>query len=766
MAEYSGSGIADLPPVTAEMLQFGDSRVLGWLREAIQEGDRLNQSDPSYDKFEQGLRYVGGEQRLDPSADRIPYLPRIQINQTRKAVQAHTSALTDIKPLFGYKTPNKAYEFQSHLLNQLTVAWWVNTMADLELGNCVKYALAGGTGDLKVEWDPSAGLGGNHALIASDPRDTLAVRPSQQRNLQLWQGVVLREEHTVNVLRNLFPAKAYLFKDSPDSLLDTLKGRFRRVVTAIISPAADTLSGLNRATHSSKARSGQTLLYRCYLNDQTRNLTNKPVTMGDPNSNWAYVVQPGDYLYPRKRLIVATPDAIISDGPNPYWHGMFPVTRLKLWELPWHFLGLSILHDLFPIQDAINETANDIKLGLKQHMEPQIAFDRTAVSEATMKLYDPRKPGARIKLNPTAGEGFKKLEGPPPQVLQLGHELLQSLIGTFQDLAGVANLQQLLELRQLPSGDTLRQYYEALTPELRQEGRMLEAFLRDVGEMTKVNTFQFMSAKKRVMLLGDAGLALNDFDYDPDTLVPALTPEDPGYTKELDKALPRDRRAQFFHQQFIFTVAPNSILAMHAQEEKMTRLQLARMGYYDFWSLHESLETPNVGTPPPMPLPPLQPPTEADMPEIMQDLMNQALMQAMSMGGGMLPPGMEGLLGPGGQAPPSPDGGPPPPDDDTGAGGVAGEPGAPGGQPPMGPSGMSLKPPRWVLGPMGELLEIRVPMTVTERLQAQQLLGIGMTENPAGRKASGGSAPKQETKKDETGAPRSTVTESAGSKNA
>ena len=721
MAEFSSSNVADLPPTTADLLQYGDPRVHGWIREAIQEGDRLNQSDPSYDRFEQGLRYVSGEQRIAGTPP-IPYLPHIQINQTRKSVQAHVSALTDVKPLFGYKTPNKAYEFQSHLLNQLTVAWWVNTMADLELGNCIKYALAGGTGDMKIEWDPYAGLGGNHALIASDPRDTLPIRPSQQRNLQLWQGVVLREEHTVNVLRTMFPAKANLFRDSQDSILDTLKGRFRRFVNTIVSPAGDTLSGLNRMSHSSKNRSGQTLLYRVYLNDQTRNLTGKPISMGDPSSNWAYTVQPGDYLYPRKRLIVATPDAVVSDGPNPYWHGQFPVARLKLWELPWHFLGLSILHDLFPIQDAINETANDLKLGLKQWMEPQVLFDRSAVSEATMKLYDSRKPGARIKLNPSGGEGFKKLEGPPPQVLALGLEFLKELISSFQDLSGVANLTQLLELRALPSGDTLRQYYEALTPELRQEGRMVEAFLRDVGEQTKVNTFQFMSAKKRIMLLGDAGLALNDFDYDPDSLVPALEMGDPGYTPELDRNVSRDQRAQFFHQQFLFSVSPNSILAMHAQEEKMMRMQLFRMGVYDMWSLMESLEIPNVGTPPPMPLPPLE---EPDPQEVMQDLQAQV---------GMTPDPLTGQ-----------------------------------------PTGMPMPPKKFVLGPTGEVLELRLPTTVTERLQAQMLMGIGATSNPAsgegegagaGRPASGGSEPKVEEKRDETGAPRTTITESSESRNA
>ena len=57
----------------------------------------------------------------------------------------------------------------------------------------------------------------------------------------------------------------------------------------------------------------------------------------------------------------------------------------------------------------------------------------------------------------------------------------------------------------------------------------------------------------------------------------------------------------------------------------------------------------------------------------------------------------------------------------------------------------------------GSFLEMRSPVTITERLMAQQLLGIGMTQTPAGRKASGGDSPKVE---DKDGGSRTTVTES------
>jgi hypothetical protein len=66
----------------------------------------------------------------------------------------------------------------------------------------------------------------------------------------------------------------------------------------------------------------------------------------------------------------------------------------------------------------------------------------------------------------------------------------------------------------------------------------------------------------------------------------------------------------------------------------------------------------------------------------------------------------------------------------------------------------------FLLDPSGQLMELRVPTTITERLQAQALLGLGMAASPAGRKASGQAAPGMEEKSNGEGGSRQTVTES------
>src|SRR5262245_48496355 len=120
MADFSSSGVLDLPPTTAASLEFGDPRVIGWLKEWTQEGDLINRSDPSHDIISRAQEYVVGEQ-LSRECRSLKYLPQVVINETRKAMQAHVSALTDLKPVAGWKT-NPEYQVQADLLNKYLIA--------------------------------------------------------------------------------------------------------------------------------------------------------------------------------------------------------------------------------------------------------------------------------------------------------------------------------------------------------------------------------------------------------------------------------------------------------------------------------------------------------------------------------------------------------------------------------------------------------------------------------------------------------------------
>lgn len=652
-----------------------EAATLRWLHAAIREGESILRSDPSYEKMDKTIDYVLGNQY---SGKRPSYISDVVVNKLKKALKAHVSALTDLRPLFAFKTYNEAYKKHADLLNQLTVLWWVNTFADLDVADALRYSLTLATGYIVVDYDPNLGRYGDIRLIPKDPRDVLPYRPSRDRSVQSWQGVIIREAVSINALKALYPDKAHLIVKTQHAIrkFSGVKTAFRRIRT-MITPVT-TLDGL-KSPHKANVPVDEVPTFRTYFRDHTVNTTSQPIAMGNPASNWSYVVPVGGKLYPRGRLLVATEHLVLYDGPNPYWHGLFPVVKLTLDPWPWLLLGLSLAHDLLPAQEAINKITNDFLGVLSQSANRGTAFDKNAVPDSVYRAFDARKPGFKLKTNPVFGEAFKMID--PAQLPPWALEFFALMLQEFDSQAGVANLQALLRLRQSPSAETIEKYWEALTPEIRIEGRLLEAAIRELADMVKCNFFQFYSEQRRILLLGDSGSQLEDLDYDPHNLVPDMRPEDPGYSPELDgQQYSRDDRARFFMNQFVFFVAPNSLLALNASQRKMMYMQLARMGYMDFWSLMEMLEIPNVGSPLPVPLP------TGEM-EV----------------------------------------------------GIDPQTGLPGNVPEM---------------------EVRVPTTITERLIAQQTLGIAMATSPAGRKASGQKTPTLETKKDDTGAPRTTITES------
>lgn len=653
-----------------------DDRILGWVKEALVEGDRFLRDDPAFPKIDRAMDYVLGQQL---GGARPTYLPAVVINQVHKAIRAHVAALTDIRPLFGFKVFNEHFQPQMKLLNDLFLMWWVNTAADVSFADALKYALVAGAGDILVEYDPDVDGVGDNKLHVRDPRDTLPFRPTREYSLQTWEGVIVRELISVNRLRAAYPDQAEQIKIDSSGKWGEVFTKFRRFVSTISTPNPSTLDGLQGGRQRRQSTIPESQLFRVYLDDRSINETGKDVLMGMPGTNWSYFAKPGERLYPRKRLIVCTENLILYDGPNKYWHGKYPIVRMRLDTYPWQFLGLGLVNDLMPLQDALNTCVNDFLLNFSQWINRGMIADKNAMPESLFKRLDVRKPNWKVKVNPAMGEAFRLQDGPtlPPWSMQF----VQALFQKFDELAEIPSLQFMSQLRQMPSEDSIEKYHESMTPGLNLEGRLVELALREMADMLKVNVFQFYSKTRRMLMLGDAGTALQDLDFDPDTLVPSMKPGDKGYTPELDWQLPREQRALWFHRLFAFYVRPRSILGMHSQEEQMKYVQLNRAGQLDFWTLMGKLEIENAGTPPPIPLPVRQwPPIDPKTGDVPRDAKGNVIY-------------------------------------------------------PRDAQGLPVPPP----------MEIRVPETITERLKAQQEMGIGMSVNPAGRKASGQAPPSQAT---------------------
>ena len=598
----------DNPLLSGSNIFPASGPVLNWIKEAVLEGEGLMRQDPLFDGMDRNMEYVLGRQAILASTQDNPdYLSKIVLNETHRSIRRHVSSLTDIKPVFAYRTPNPNFNQHSLLLNQLVTVWWINTFSDLSLADAVKYAAVAGAGDLVCEYDPYYGPNGDVRLMARDPRDTIPIRPSRDGSIQNWFGCILREAHSPNVLRAMYPNLAGLMQgDNPWGA--GIFTKFKASMTRIMgSGDHSTLDGLNK-TRTGKLVGDEIALYRCYLNDAAVNSTDHPILMGRAGTSWSYMVNPGDRLYPRKRLIVCTERAVLYDGPNTYWHGMFPVSRLMLDRWPWSFFGLPLVNAMKPLQDAINTLASVLVQSVKVAAAPP-AIGNSRVPRGMLAGWDRRKPNAKIHTNEQVGTGIQDVK--PPDLPSYSFELLGFLRNAFHEQAGDSNLDalQAAVVRQIPDQDGIEAFMAASSPELKLEGRQVEICLRELADMMKANIFQYYDTARRIQVLGDAGLTLEDFDYDPGNLVPAMAPTQPdgtptpGYHPQLDVNVDQKDRAQFFLKLFTFYVTPNSLLALNAKSEQMKYVQLARAGWCDIWTLWEKLEVPNAGQPPLMMLP-------------------------------------------------------------------------------------------------------------------------------------------------------------------
>lgn len=621
------------PLAGADTFLSGTGPVLQWIKEAVAEGEAFMSADPMWNQIDTNMDYVMGRQRaLQITNENPAYLSHIVLNETKRTRRRHVSALTDIKPVYAYKTPNPNFQQQSLLLNQLTTVHWINTFADLALADAVDYSLVGGSGDLVCDYDPYYGPMGDIVLSARDPRDTIPIRPSRDGSIQNWFGCIIREAHSYNVLSQMYPNHPALIRQSSSpwglGVFTKWKRSFNRILG---SGSTSTLSGLKTVHTGAQVLTGnECILYRCYLNDASINTTDHAVLMGPPGVAWSYMVQPGGRLYPRKRLIVATEAGILFDGPNCYWHGMFPVTRIQLDHMPWSFFGLSLFDSQKPLQDGINEVLNDMMNKIKQGNAPAIAGN-SRVNAAKLQNFDMRKPNARIRTDEQVGTGISVLE--TPQLPTYAFELFQALRTAYHENSGDSTLDALQAAAANQSFDpeSIEAFMNALSPEMKLEGRRIEFSIRELAMMQKANIFQFYDSKKRMQILGDAGMTLADFDYDPGNLIPAMKSGEDGYTPELDANRDQKDRAQFFLQLFTFYVTPNSLLALNAKSEQMKYIQLARAGWCDFWTLMEKLEVPNVGQPPAMMLPMVPQPDEATQQQILTGQIPEASLDQNTM---------------------------------------------------------------------------------------------------------------------------------------
>jgi hypothetical protein len=571
-----------------------DRDVLNWVLQATQEGEEFLRGQYGFTDIDKAIGYIQGDQgtKIKSSA-----LSNFQSNRLGKVTTDIVAALTDIKPLFSYRTLNDQFKDQSVILNKLAQSWWLNNFIDLKLGGAIQLAIPAGCSYLHLFYNPDlAGGRGDIDLAPLEARDVIPIRPTSSISIQDSLGVVIKSVETANYLQMKYPEKAEHIKADKDvSLQSTRNTAFGRAMHSVISPA---MRALRQDSKKGKFNIPGLEVFTVYLHDFTKNQSDAAVQVGygpkGERYTWSYTVEPGEPLYPRGRTIICTRDIVLYDGPNVYWHGQFPVVKMPMdlsFVYPNSFLSKGLITDLMPHQDVINEIISGIMDAVRQALQPGLVADSRAVSHAELEKLNSRRPGFKMKINPTAGEGIKWQE--PHPLPSYVFEFLQFMVNEIEYLSGSRDLGDLARVKQLPAADSMEALMQAMTPSTRLRGRVMEAVLREMADLLKFNFFQFYHAKRRLSLLGPGGLAMEDFDFDPGNLIPDGDGMI-GHVAVTSPGLAKAERAIKHAHNFTFYITPNSMLEISLVTEKAKYLRLRSMGEIDHQTFLEKMEVPNI----------------------------------------------------------------------------------------------------------------------------------------------------------------------------
>lgn len=496
--------------------QEREQAIREWCEAAFEEAQADQKDSEELQMVEKYIDYLSGKQW---PGGRPSYRAKPVNNRMYRLFWEVIALLTDIRPICDVRAivRDDQYITQEEKINQAIRAWWVNNGVELRTAMTIVYGMLT-TGFSKLEWDPQMNGGmGDLSLVPISPSQLLPLKPGM--DLQDSEAVIYHTVKSVGWIKRKFPHRAHLvFPDidlsqyqidsgppahiSPQ-LYDRLTPAFKRIMSR------DKMGGIS-AYPMSRYR-------EFWLKDYSVNSSSSPIYIGNPYSAFGegYWVRPKEMIYPRGRLIAMAGRQIVHDGPNPYWHGWFPFSILRLNVVPWSIYGLSDLRSLKDMQDIVNQILAGVLDMIKRAVNPPFFAPKTAFSEQAWQNIDLSMPGARMQYNAVSPGEPKVVPIAPLPGFVL--PMQQSVYHEMDQQSNIAAVNAAAGKKQIPGADTLDLIRNVQQTPIRLKGRNIEKYIMDNGQQLVPNMFQFYSPERRLFMVGPGGDLAFDSRWEVET---------------------------------------------------------------------------------------------------------------------------------------------------------------------------------------------------------------------------------------------------------
>lgn len=612
------------PPYNINSLQPSyqqkEQSLIRWINQVYKEGMTTLTSEPAWRFIQKSIDYIYRNKNLEVHSA----TSQLEIPQTERDLEEIVATYANIRPIPDFQGPEDK-KATTRILNDLYMDWHVTNSADRWYRKAMQSAAWKGTGWLSPRWTKTnLGVSGEGRITIDiyDHKSVVPIQLGADKEIQNGYGCIIVNEVPIARAHAMYPTyqdKLIPDRQAPAMVRKAAKrmGRTGSIVLAIFGPSGKVIE--EGATSAPCVD-----LFHVYVKDQSINQSGKQILVGGEgglgkDNSWAYYVSSyldakGDInriplstpyqdlqgnwitdrqvtreeclIYPRGRLIISSRTCVLSDGPNPYWHGRFPVSKICFRDLPDTFLGYPLSTGPISIEETINRICRSIENSCIARLNPPLQSD-DAIDENLAEKINPSIPGQRWRFNSLLGSGVTfPFEAEYYNVPDFIPKFVEFLYGKMKELLGLGDVQALARARQTPSADSLQKILEMLGPIVEDRSRQVETAITEIGTQLMSHFFQFYDFNKRLRILGPDGVSKEDRDFDPLTLVPETLP---GRT--------RGERAMFFMKSFKFLVTPRSLHEINSLSRKMLYIQLQRAGFpIDSETVGTICDIPRLGT--------------------------------------------------------------------------------------------------------------------------------------------------------------------------
>jgi len=599
-----------------------ENQLLGWMKEALEEGSSYLKQCRAYQDIDKAIDIITSQVQSD-----LPIsISKIFVPSIKRDVKEMVAILANIRPSWLYETrafKNQEWAKQARIQNGLSADWYNKEFVDRRIKSLLQLGIVEGTGYISPIWNPSLnGLNrGGIELKLYRYDEFFPIQVPKDFNIQNSYAGIISDEMGINRARKVFPHKANLL--IPD------RGQSKLGRGLISSAAKGFWDSIWKAdSQRVKTSSGPVIdIFYSYIDDFQINPLHSPYQMGE--SSWGYEVpyvgqqipdgfnQDGSirtkkasyedcYLYPNKRLVIASRTAILYDGPSYWWHGRIPIIKYSPDDWIFSYLGFSMAAEVSSMQNSSNKMRRSLEDALHLTIDPPMAIDETMMSKTASEKTSLRIPGRRIRGKLAMGDFMKPITSPEYYRPTPQHfDAVQEVETKIKEILGLPDLKALQQAKQVPSSDSIEKFFSQAGAIVTDMSRSMDKPMYELADMNRYYFYQFYTLEDRIKILGEDGITEEDFDFVPGSLIPASLPNEPkkNYrTGEIDNLngiyLSKDmERAKKHIRNFKTTIHPTSLHQITHMSRKLLLMQASKLNplLVDPQTLAEALDIENWG---------------------------------------------------------------------------------------------------------------------------------------------------------------------------